>query len=378
MEKPLRVLLVTPYDLAVPSGVNSQALAICRQLNARTDTEGHLLGSLSDADRFDSDWEGWVTPLGRLRSFPLNGARSRFSLDLSLFSRVEAFLSSWKPDVVHLQEPFAPLLNYATLRHARVPTLGTFHTFSETSRGYFWGFPWFQRIFRRLDCRTVVSPTAEAFVSKYYKSEYKLIPNGIPFPPDWKPLKQAESREGPLRLCFLGRWEEPRKGFALLAEAVREIETEKPGRIHCAVAGPGEREGFHRRYGHLPFQWLGQPDEAGKVEALETSQVVVVPSTGGESFGLVPMEAMARGRSVVVFSIRGYRDWMEGCTGVWMAGAPGVASLVKALKEVLAARDSLPNRGEQAREWVRAYRWEQVFPQWLKLYREMAAKKPGE
>ena len=71
-----------------------------------------------------------------MTAVPTNGSVARISLSLRLASEVRAALREIEPDIVHLHEPFMPLLPFATLRHSAALNIATFHAYSGSRLGY--------------------------------------------------------------------------------------------------------------------------------------------------------------------------------------------------------------------------------------------------
>lgn len=290
----MRVLLTTPYDLAVPGGVNRHAFELLEALTRRGFT-AKLVGPASGpAWRNDER----VMRLGRVWVGALNGARSRVTLDLAIGGALRRLIAEFQPHVIHLQEPFLPTLNTFALWHAGAARrVGTFHTYSETSRGYLWAWPWCRWINRRLDARIAVSVAARDFATHHHPAPFVVVPNGVWLPP---PAARRPPRPPgrPARVLFVGRGDEPRKGFAVLGEAMRRLEAAAPGGFVLDAVGPATPR--------------GRVSDAELAAAYAAADVGVVPSLGGESFGLVALEALAHGVPVVASRIRGYAEWLEG------------------------------------------------------------------
>ena len=105
------------------------------------------------------------------------------------------------------------------------------------------------------------------------------------------------------------------------------------------IAGDGpETEALQRRFPESPdVRWLGVLTEEEKVRRLAAADVLCAPSLGGESFGMVLLEAMAANTLVVASDIDGYRDVVGG-DGVLVP--PGDArALAGALESILAVGD---------------------------------------
>lgn len=105
-------------------------------------------------------------------------------------------------------------------------------------------------------------------------------------------------------MLFIGR-HEARKGLSVLLEAVQYLGAD----LTVWVAGEGpETHRLRRRYGaDKRIQWLGPIDDAEKRSRLRSATVLCAPALGGESFGMVVLEAMAADTPVVASDIEGYR-----------------------------------------------------------------------
>ena len=345
----MRVLLTTPYDLAVPGGVNRHALDLLATLMARG-IETRLVGPASAPV---SVGDGRVTVLGGIKVGSLNGARSRVTLDLGIGGAMKRLIAEFQPDVVHLQEPFLPTLNTFALLHAgRARRVGTFHTYSETSRGYLFAWPWCRWVNARLDRRVAVSEAARAFATAYHPAEFAVIPNGVRLPPV-EAMRGERPPGRPARVLFVGRADEPRKGYAVLCEAMRRLEAETPGAFVLDAVGPGTER--------------GEVSAAELSRAYATADVCAVPSLGGESFGLVALEALAHGTPVVASRIRGYAEWLDGA-GAGGLAAPGDARALAAELRAVCEPEGYAERAKRARAVAARYDWSRGVERLLKLY----------
>jgi len=111
------------------------------------------------------------------------------------------------------------------------------------------------------------------------------------------------------------------------------------------------------------------------------ADVFCSPAVGGESFGIVLIEAMAAGAAVVASDIAGYRDVVkDGATGLLVRrGDPdSIAAAVIRLARDGELRQRLI---ESARSEVRQYSWDRVTRRILDVYESVVdggARDPGE
>jgi phosphatidylinositol alpha-mannosyltransferase len=354
----MRILVTTPYDLAVPGGVNRHALDLVTELGAR----GHRVRLVGPASQPVLMNRPEVVRLGRVWRSRWNGAVTRITLDLLIAARVRRLLREFRPDVIHLQEPFLPALNTLVLLQAgRIRTVGTFHTYSETSRGYAWSWPWCHWINGQLDAHVTVSQAARAFVSQYHAAPYVIVPHGIR-QHHGPVLGAPAAADAPLRILFVGRAGEPRKGFAVLVQALRLLQQAGGDRFRLTVVGPDriEAEG-------LPIEQRGQLDDAALHAAYTKADVVVVPSTGGESFGLVALEALAHGVPVIASRIAGYAEWLQGERACILVPPSDAAALARAVQTFAAAVDR-PSRRAAAWELARRYDLSVMTDRLVRIY----------
>jgi len=330
----MRVALVCPYSLSRPGGVQGQVLGLARSLTLR----GHLVTVFAPADGPVETPDGVdLVVSGRSVSLPGNGSIAPVSISPLAARRALAALRNFTPDVVHVHEPFAPGLTYALLSSQRMPPIiGTFHR-SGGSVLYRALAPVARWMAGHLAVRCAVSDAAASTASTALGGTCDVLFNGIEV--DRFEGVVPWSTEGPTAL-FLGRHEE-RKGLAVLLEAwrlmavARRSTSDAPDLPVLWVAGDGpETDALRRRYPESQsVRWLGVLGEQEKLRRLVAADLLAAPALGGESFGMVLLEAMAARTVVVASDIDGYR---EAAGGLAVLAPPGdAAGLTVALEGVL-------------------------------------------
>jgi phosphatidylinositol alpha-mannosyltransferase len=161
----------------------------------------------------------------------------------------------------------------------------------------------------RLHGRIAVSAAARHFIDRFFPGDYKVIPNGVDIPRFAGAVPLARWQDGTPNVLFVGR-HEPRKGLLDLLKAHRILrKTGSVSRLLIVGSGPQEREA--RRYvatrGLNGVEFLGRVSDTEKAQLFRTADVYVSPATGGESFGIVLLEAMAAGTPIVCSDIHGYK-----------------------------------------------------------------------
>lgn len=297
----MRVGIICPYSLGVWGGVQAQVLGLARSLR-NSGVEAQVLAPCDGPPP-----EPWVTPLGNSIPYAQNGSFAPLAPDPAAQLRVLAAIWDERFDVLHLHEPLAPGPTLTAVMVKPLPLLGTFHASGQIS-AYRWARAGVRRLAARLDHRVAVSPEAAGMARRYLGGHYDVLFNGIEtwdFNRQQAPSQPPRSvgEPGP-NMLFLGR-HEPRKGLSVLLEAMTLL----PSDVTLWVAGQGpETDQLRGRFqADHRIKWLGQLTEADKRRRLAEADVLCVPSLGGESFGVVLLEAMAAGTPVVASDLPAYR-----------------------------------------------------------------------
>jgi len=347
--------MVCPYSLSRPGGVQGQVLGLARSLGRL----GDEVTVFAPVDRPEDVPDGLAfVPTGHSVSVRANGSVAPVSLSPMAARTALSALRALEPDVVHVHEPFAPGLPYALLAARGLPPLvGTFHR-SGSSAFYTLLSPVTRRLARRLAVRCAVSEAARSTASAALGGTYDVLFNGIET--DRFDGVDPWPTEGPTAL-FLGRHEE-RKGLSVLLEAWEQVvdDVGRAVRPVLWVAGDGpDTVALRRRHPEsASLRWLGVVGEDEKVRRLVAADVLAAPALGGESFGMVLLEAMAARTVVVASDIDGYRDAAGGRAVLAPPGDP--SALAGALAGVLTG--GLAGGPEGRAGWLaagaeRAARW---------------------
>ena len=382
----LRVGIVCPYSLDVPGGVQAHVLDLARALIAL----GHSVSVLAPADDERPAGEpplpAFVTPAGRAVSVPYNGSVARITFGPVSYARVRRWLADHAFDVLHLHEPGTFSLSSLALFEAEGPIVATFHTSTERSRATLVFARPINALMEKVTARIAVSPMARRVQVEHLGGDAVEIPNGVDVAlfADG-PLLPGYPRAG-LTVGFLGRFGEPRKGMAVLLDALRGLVAQRPD-LRLLVVGRGDPDALRRDAGPAladRLDVLGGVDDATKAAALRSMDVFCAPNTGGESFGMVLTEAMAAGTAVLASDLGAFRAVLgEGSGGaapgteagvLFPTGdAAGLASALAALLDDPARRAAL---GSAARARAAEFDWPVVAADVLRVYRAAIAADP--
>ena len=356
----MKIAMVSPYDFTWPGGGTAHGAQLARALGR----SGHEIQGLAphspSRDFQDSDL---LVPFGRSVPLPSGGSTARVTLSWWLYPKIRALLKKEQFDIIHLHEPMVPILPLCVLEFSKSVNVGTFHASYSRQHLYRAFQPIIKRWQKRLHGSIAVSPAARRYVNNTFPGEYEIIPNGIDykhFSANVAPLPQYQ--DGKLNILFVGRLEK-RKGLRYLLEAYSKLKWEMPN-TRLIVVGPGNPD--KESYRILSSHGLRDVEFAGRVSYDElpryyaTADIFCSPATGGESFGIVLLEAMSAGKPVVASDIEGFRGIMtDGEQGLLVTkkDTGGLANALGRLARDPELRSKLGGQGSRSAE---DYRWEVV------------------
>ncbi|HLY93247.1 MAG TPA: glycosyltransferase family 4 protein [Gaiellaceae bacterium] len=307
-----------------------------------------------------------VIPIGRSVIVPANGTLPNIILSPSSFFRIRAALAREQFDVVHLHEPMTPTPCIATLALYTGPMVATFHASGEL--GWMkiakpvWGF-----LADRIDRRIAVSELAKTAAERYLPGEYDIVPNGVLIPP----AADAANRQN--RIVFAGR-HETRKGLHILLRAWPEIHRRTGATLRVCGADPLRVRLLMGRLGvHDGVDVLGFLPQEELTDELLAAKLLVAPSLGGESFGIVLTRALACATPVVASDIPGYRAVMTPETAV-LFPAGDEQALTESVVALLADEPRRQALGTAGRRLAQErYSWEAIGRRLLDVYESLVA-----
>ncbi len=373
--RPLRVGLVCPYTWDVPGGVQSHVRDLAETLIGM----GHLVSVLTPVDD-ESTLPDYVVGAGRAVPVRYNGSVARLQFGPVSAARVRRWLRDGQFDVLHLHEPVAPSVSLLACILARGPIVATFHTSNPRSRSLSAAQNMLQPFLERIHGRIAVSAAARQVQVEHLGGDAVEIPNGVAIEHfAGAPPLPGYPRPGGT-VGFIGRYGEPRKGIGVLIGALERLAPTRPD-LRLLIAGPGDEAELRQS---LPpvladrVDLLGQVSEADKARMLASVDVYCAPNLGGESFGVILLEAMATGTAIAASDLEPFRRVLDGGRAGRMFGTGDPDGAAAALAELL---DSPRHRTELIKagsDVVRAYDWKVVATQILRVYELTAAITPGQ
>ncbi len=367
----MRIGIVCGYSFDVPGGVQFHVRDLAEHLIAT----GHDVSVLAPAEDA-TPVPDYLVPAGRTVALPYNGSVARLNFGPVAAARTRRWLEEGDFDVLHLHEPITPSLSMLALWIANGPIVGTFHTAMDRSRALQVASPLVRPLLEKIGGRIAVSEEARRTVVEHLGGDAVVVPNGV-FVDRFAGAPRADAwcgtDERPT-VAFLGRLDEARKGLPILAEAIPQVLAQVPG-ARFLVAGRGDVTEYRATLGHLgdAVTFLGPVSDAEKESLLASADVYVAPHTGGESFGIVLVEAMSAGAHVVASDIPAFRAVLDGGRYGTLFPTGDAAALAAALVPALRDREASRSVVEAAREGVRRFDWSVVTRQVLAVYEMVTA-----
>jgi phosphatidylinositol alpha-mannosyltransferase len=333
----MRVLLVSPYSLSMFGGVQNQVLGLA-----------HNLRELGVDARVVAPCDGpppepGIVTVGPSTQFSANGSIAPVASGKDVARRTLEARRVIEPDVIHLHEPLVPGPTQTLLMSADEPLVGTFHASYSGRNPWYAAFrPPLRRWINRLTIRTAVSESAAEMSELSLGCSSRLLFNGVDVPSFAKATPWPAIRPA---ILFVGR-HEPRKGLDVLLDAFSGLERDAV--LWVTSDGPDTKR---LRARDIPnVEWVGVISDDVKSRRLQGATVFCAPSVGGESFGIVLLEAMAASTAVIASDIDGYRNVTRADRDALLVPPNDAGALRDALRRLLddpARRAELIACGEQ-------------------------------
>jgi phosphatidylinositol alpha-mannosyltransferase len=374
----MKIGLVSPYDYSHPGGVIYHISYLAHHFHMM----GHSVKIIAPVRRksvryFDEE----VTAVGRPIPIPYGGTTARIALSPWLPYQVRRVLDREEFQIIHLHEPFIPMLCLSTLIESKSINVGTFHACHEKSSMYWLNRSTMRKLGAKLHGKITVSKPARDYISKYLTADYRIIPNGVDihlFYPDG-PIMD-EFKDDRLNILFVGRLEE-RKGVGDLIRACSLVKKDFPN-FRLIIAGPGLM--LRLQYKTMAKMLLNDRavfthyvtfDDLPKL--YRTADIFCAPATGGESFGMVLLEAMASGTPVVATDIPGYASVVTHGQEGLLARPHNPRSVADCLLKLLNDKQLRLSMAERGVATANKYCWENVSRQVVDYYTSISSNLKG-
>ncbi|MFC7593723.1 glycosyltransferase family 4 protein [Terrabacter sp. GCM10028922] len=363
----MRIGIVCPYSFDVPGGVQFHVRDLAEHLIG----QGHDVSVLAPADS-ETELPDYVTSAGRATAVRYNGSVARLNFGPVTASKVGKWLEAGEFDVLHLHEPVTPSVSVLALMAAEGPIVATFHTSMLRSRTMQTAYPIIRPSLEKIAGRIAVSEDARRTVTTHVGGDAVVIPNGVyvdrfaeaPRRSPWIGTPTAPT------IAFLGRMGEPRKGLPVLAAALPEVLRSVPG-LRVLVAGPGDPDDVTEDWPAevvAACEFLGSVSDDDKASLLASVDVYVAPNTGGESFGIILIEAMSAGACVLASDLSAFSRVLDGGRAGAMFANERPDALARALVDLLRRPERRAELAAAGQQRARIFDWSVVADEILAVY----------
>ena len=307
----LKIGFVFDDSLDRNDGVQQYIRVLANWLHDRGHTIHYFVGETNDPQ----DFPGYVHSLSK--NIEVNGNQNRLSIPKPASnSQINELLTRLRPDVLHVQMPFSPFMGAKVVNSADESTavLATFHIVGERATERYGSKVLklaTKKATSRIDQVISVSEPAQSYAKAHFGVDSTVLPNVVELSRFHKAKSKRQVRP---TILFLGRLVE-RKGVHHLLAAIANIRVElEEMNARVLIAGDGPlRPKLDSLVDEFNLRdlvhFLGYVDEQNKPDLLASSDLAVFPATGGESFGIVLIEAMATNGPVVLAGDNpGYRS----------------------------------------------------------------------
>lgn len=374
----MKIGIVSPYYIDRFGGVQSHILATRNELISR----GHDVKIIAPKPRKpgDSDHGAHVLTVGASAEVKFKALATTFPVAASVSpGEIDDLLAREQFDVLHVHEPYMPILPYQMVQKANCPVVGTLHanwpespvkkSLGRAIRGYI------KSAAAKVDVLTAVSDEAGKYALKGVDKTARIVPNGIVLA-DYRPsatIKSKATAKNAPTIIYFGRLEK-RKGVIYLIKAYEELIAKNPD-VELLIAGSGPTarslKEYCRRHKLRGVSFLGFVSEEEKKQLLKSATIYCSPALYGESFGIVLLEAMAMGTVVVAGNNPGYKSVMTGRGLISLVDPVSTSDFANRLQLMLYDEEIRSLWKSWAKDYVKQFDYAKVTDMYEQIYQEV-------
>ncbi len=304
--------------------------------------------------------------------------RNRMSIPLPVqLKKIKTLLKNEKYDLLHIQMPYSPQMA-ARIITAAPPATAIVTTFHILPYGRLEkiGTKLLARAVKkstqRIDSVISVSAPAAEFAYESYGLKSNIIPNPVSVPTT-TPKKNLETKN----IVFLGRLVK-RKGVINFVDALACLQKRYSSDWTATIIGKGPLEDkvitrLHEYGLETKVKMAGFVSEKEKYSFLAQADIAVFPSIGGESFGIVLIEAIAGGATVVIGGNNpGYSSVLKDKRVLFDPN--DTDRLAKMMHRYLDDENIISELHDQQKDLIELYDVNKVAPEVVCIYKESIAK----
>jgi len=377
----MKIGIVCPYNIFRPGGVQEAVFAHRKELAER----GHEVIIITpNPRRAHQEAPGFVHLIGV--STELN-TPFKTKADISVHAgpaEIARYLRQENYDLLHIHEPWVPVLPRQIMNKAACPIVATFHaklpeawiyrTIGKAIR------PYTRSFIKDIDAFAAASEPAAEHIRSLVGGKVRIIHNGVDLekynPAKIKPLKKYS--RGVKTILFINRLEK-RKGPDLLLKAYRLLSARR-GDLRLVIASDGDMRKRLERYAktyRLPrVEFLGFVSDEQKLRLYASADLYCAPAPYGEGFGIVLLEAMAMGLPYVAGDNAGYRFATGNMADKYLVDPTDKRKLADKIDWLLDDAAARAEFKRWAKKRAAKFSYKRVVDEYEKLYSE-AIEKAG-
>ena len=370
----MKIGLVCPYNMALGGAVQEIVKESYDELKRR----GHdvvILTPMPSQGR--PDLPGYrIRYVGKAYDLRAIGTVAQVSM-VTDSREIDRFFAEERPDVLHVHEPWVPLMNQQVLKKAPCPVVATFHAkLPESAAANLiktLGRVYTRPGIRRVNVCVAVSEPAAEHISAVLNRPVPIIPNAVNLAEVAPPSKHILLAAGKKTLLYVGRLE-TRKGAAYLISAFKELHKNHP-ETRLVIGGKGPDMDMLRAQataeGTGAVEFLGYVEDTEKKRLMQHADLFVAPAIYGESFGIILIEALASGQVVVAGDNPGYRSVMKGFGKVSLVDPHDTAAFAAKLETMLYDEKLRGDFQKWAHSEVRQYDYRVVTDKYEAIFTQL-------
>ena len=370
----LKIGMVCPYGWDTPGGVQIHIKELAEWLI----DNGHEVSVLAPMTEDSKSVEKFVISAGRPVPIPFNGSIARVLFGPLASSRVKQWIENGEFDLLHIHEPAIPSISLLAGWAGEGAIVATFHASTARLRAFNAIATALDPLIERILGKIAVSEIARATLKERFNTEAVVIPNGIHVEKFNKSSPNPKWSQ-PLNLGFLGRFNESRKGLDVLVSALPAVISKYP-QTKLLVAGPGDEADALKRipkHLHKYIEFLGPITEEEKGQFFKSIALYVAPNTGGESFGIILVEAMACGTPIIASDLPAFKALLEGGKYGRLFESENPESLSAVINDLLSDTNKRIELGKLGFEKAQELDWERVASAVFGVYELALASGKG-
>jgi phosphatidylinositol alpha-mannosyltransferase len=222
---------------------------------------------------------------------------------------------------------------------------------------------------KHFDEFTAVANITTEYFRTLSSAPITIIPNGIDITKYQKP-KSKKAKDEMKTILYVGRLEK-RKGVRFLIKAFSELAIRRDD-VELVIGGTGVDDAslhdFVEMNGIPRVKFLGYLEEEYKIELLNKADVFCAPSTYGESFGIVLVEAMAARTPIVAGDNPGYSELLSGKGALSLVNPKDSLDFSRRLELFLFDEDLRQLWLEWSNQYVKQFDWPIITDHYLEVY----------